>query len=676
MCKASFLLAPLALLLTPVSGCDKTDPNPDAPYSEIALEAPESYRARQAEYLDYCHANNGPGVGGRYGQICRVARGDAVHEEAIDEAIAKVEAREDTADFALAALVRMLYLDRGDGELDPGLRSRIEDTVLGAKYWIDEPGTDKMCYWSENHQILYHSNEMLAGQLFPTSAFTNNGATGQDHVEHAVRLADRWLDLRGQFGFSEWHSNVYFNEDIPALVNLADYAEDEAVRTKAAAVLDLLAFDLLNNYYQGYFATPHGRTYENKFLGGLSDSTGEAAWIMTGIGGYDSTGDFSGSFLATSQGYFTPGLLEDVATDTLGNHEHRQRDGINIVDGPDWGIGYEDQDDVIFWAGMVALAAPEVIESTVDMLDDLDLWDAFLFGDLPPEAVGLLEIGIANDTLDDLAMDLEPLSRGIALQSMSTYVYRTPYYQLAGAQDYNPGQWGAQTQMWQATLDGEAYVLTSYPTDISIGDAGMTFATDWTGSWMPRATFHRNVGVIQYRQQPMALVDNWFSSDHTHAFFPVSGFDEVWQEGSWTCGRKGKGYVALYSANPTVWEDDGEYHLDAPGETNVFIVEMGSEPDNGTFHEFVQSVLAAPVTVGDTVVYESPSVGRVEVGWEGPMTVAGDNIDLGPFPRWQNDYASVELGDMVTRIDREDLRLEFDFEGARRRLLELDPELE
>ncbi len=672
----SAVLVPLwlAAALT-LSGCPQDDPptpapdDPDAPYVEVALEATDAYRARQAEYLEYCHAGNAPGVGGLYGQLCRVALGDTVNTDAIDDACAKVDAREDTADFAVAGLVRMLYLDRANPSLDPAVRTQVEETVLGFKYWIDEPGADKMCFWSENHQALYHSNELLAGQLFPDEVFPNAEMTGAQHVEHAERLAARWLDLRGRFGFSEWHSNVYFNEDIPALVNLADFAEDDGIRTEAAAVLDLLAFDLATNMYAGHFATVHGRTYEDKLLDGLSDSTSEAAWILLGLGDYASTGNFSATFLATSEGYWPPGLLEDVAADVEPAIEHRQCDGIDIADGPDHGIGYEDQDDIIFWAGMVGLVAPEVIEGTVAMLDDLELWDAFLFGDLPDEVMGLLEIAIATDSLVDLATDLELLGRGIALESMSTYVYRTPDYQLAGAQDYNPGYWGAQTQMWQATLDGEAYVFSSFPSEFGLDAGGMTFATVWTGSWLPRATFARNVGVIQYRREPVPLADTYLTSDHTHAYFPRERFDEVREEDHWTCGRKGDGYVALYSQNPTAWAEDSDVELDAEGDTNVWIVELGSAEESGSFDAFVDAVTAADVEIDEQVQYASPSLGAITVGWEGPMMVAGEEVDLGPFPRWQNDHAQVEQGDPLTRIDREDLRLELDFEGSRRRLL-------
>ena len=45
----------------------------------------------------------------------------------------------------------------------------------------------------------------------------------KESPELANRLIRRWIGFRGMFGFSEWHSNTYFNEDIPPLVNLVDF---------------------------------------------------------------------------------------------------------------------------------------------------------------------------------------------------------------------------------------------------------------------------------------------------------------------------------------------------------------------------------------------------------------------------------------------------------------------
>ncbi|NOZ01133.1 MAG: hypothetical protein GXP54_04510 [Deltaproteobacteria bacterium] len=646
------------------------DAAPEAVEKQILPTA--GFLARQAEYLAVCSEHSGPGEGGIHGQVCRVATGQTMYnEEALEATFQKMANREDTSDFHLASLVRMLYLDRDKAALPDDIKQKVVNTVLGFKYWLDEPGKDKMCYWTENHQGLYHSGELLAGQLFLDKVFPNSGMTGAQHVEHATPMVVRWLDMRGRFGFSEWHSNVYFNEDMPALLNLADFAGDEEIRTKAAMVLDVMAFDMLNNCYKGLFATAHGRTYDGKLLEKLKDSTTDALWLMTGLGERSSTGNFTAAFLATSPRYVTPGILENAAAAARKNHEHRQRDGIDVADGSKWGIGYTDVDDVVIWAGMAALVAPDVIDGTMSMLDDFDLWDGFLFGDIPDEFKGLLKGMTGTPQLREFAETLEPLSRGMALESMSTYTFRTPDYQLSGAQDYKPGMWGTQTHIWQATLDRDAYVFTTYPGgfgDLDVG--GLDFAGQWVGGWLPRATLYRNVAVIRYDPIPVEGLGDLIDQDHSHAFFPKGRFDDFVQQGRWVMGRKGDGYVALYSENEPHWSDDVEYELIADTHENTWIVEMGSKSGNGSFDTFVKGIKESTVDIDEkgNVSYESPSLGKVEVAAEGPMKVAGKAVDLGPYPRWDNAWAHQEFGTDVTVIQYGGETLELDFDKGTRRL--------
>lgn len=646
-------------------------PDPLEPGTPVPLEASAGYKARQAEYLQVCSDENGPGQGDWAGQVCRVATGQSTYNDAaLDAAIERMNARQDTSDFRLAALVRMLYLDRQTGALPQELRTRIQDTLLGFKYWLDEPGKDAMCYWTENHQALFHSGEFLVGQLFPETAFGNDGKTGAMHMAHAARRLHRWLDLRGRIGFSEWHSNVYFNEDIPALVNLADFAEDESIRTKAAMVLDVLAVDLLSNMHDGLFATVMGRTYPSKFLDRLNDSTAEAAWILLGLGNWKATGNFGAAFLATSPRYFPPPILEDLAQAVrTGPFEHRQRDSIDLAEGPEWGISYEGTDDVVIWAGMGVLAAPELIEGMVAMLEEEDLWDGFLFNEIPDDYLSLLRDNRGMGVLPDLAESLAPVSRGMALQRMSTYTYRTPDYQLSGAQDYHPTDWGTQTRMWLATLDPDCYVFTSFPAVLGLaGDLSRNFAGKWHGGYHPRATFDRNVGVIQYRLPGNPAVEDLLSADRTHAFFPKDRFDEFLEGGSWVFGRKGDGYVALASRNPTRWADDDPVEWIADGTDNVFVVELGRAADHGSFADFAAAILAADLSFPDGgVSYDSPSLGRVEVAWEGPMTVNGAPVDLGPFARFDNAHVSQAWGSPQMLVTLDDAALVLDFARVTRR---------
>src|SRR4029078_6348550 len=86
-------------------------------------------------------------------------------------------------------LLGMIHRYIDDPAFPLALKSPLEQCVLDFKYWRDEPGSDAMCYWSENHQILFHACEILAGQLYPERTFSNAGKTGQWHREKGARMA-------------------------------------------------------------------------------------------------------------------------------------------------------------------------------------------------------------------------------------------------------------------------------------------------------------------------------------------------------------------------------------------------------------------------------------------------------------------------------------------------------
>ncbi len=621
----------------------------------------EQYLARQQEYLEQC-AENG---GNMHAQVCKLTMGyDAIDEDAIDNTCNKMNNREDCADFDLASLLRFLYLHGDNPAISAETMQQIKDALLNFKYWMDEPNEDEMCFWSENHQILFHSAELLAGQLYPNEIFPNANMTGQEHIDHALPMIRRWLAWRGKIGFVEWHSNVYFNEDIPALTNLVDFSEDEDISTQAAMLLDVMAFDFANNYFKDAYATTHGRTYPSKLIEGSNDSTDEAAWVMLGIGEYDTGANFSGVALASSTKYWPSPILEDIAEDALDWNEHRERDSIDIDDGPYWGVGYESHEDVTFWWSLSSYAASKVLPGTFQMVDDYNMWETngFLF-----ETLSFLSFLVGSPLLEIVPAALDEMTRGPALESVNTYTYRTPDYQLSGAQDYNKGLWGGQQHIWQATLDADANVFTTYPG----GLAGDYLASDWTGGWFPRATFFENIGIIQYQRRQIPLLDDLIFISYTHAHFPTWAMDEWTQSGKWTFGAKGDSYVALYSDLPTAWADtepESTYELIADGISNVWIVELGCADDNGSFEQFMADIENASVTVGeDGVEYNSPSQGLATVAWDGPFVIEGINVDIGPYARWDNAYSQTEFGSERTIIEFGGQTLDLDFAGVRRR---------
>ena len=111
--------------------------------------------------------------------VAQYAAGKEVDEALVAWVCDFIAARKDCADFAIQGILRLLAWEQRNEaagkpfRLSAGLRALMKDTLLGFKYWVDEPGDTVMYMGSENHRLLFHVAEWLAGQLFPLDEFTN-----------------------------------------------------------------------------------------------------------------------------------------------------------------------------------------------------------------------------------------------------------------------------------------------------------------------------------------------------------------------------------------------------------------------------------------------------------------------------------------------------------------------
>ncbi len=643
-----------------------------------------SFEERKDFFLNISKINNNS----FYAQATRIFFGLQPNEAVIRNRLEDVNNYEDCSDFDVNGYLRMLYFNNDTHVMSNELETELKNTILNFSYWIDEPSSagfpdsSDMYYWTENHMILFHAAELMAGQLYHNETFPGSNMTGQDHIDHAIPLIDRWLTWRGQFGFSEFHSNIYYSLDLAALLNIVEFSEDLDISQKAAMVVDQMAFDFANNVYRSRYATSHGRTEDSRQFGTSWDDPANtespilAAWLLVGIGDNDINlndgGNRGAMSIATSDRYTVPPILEDIAKAAKLNNEHKERMGLNLADGPDYGIDYNEEDLMFYW-GMSATAASQIIDTTLAFQDKHDLSTKLIFND--PMFLDVLNIGatISGTDISGYCEILGDITQGVALESVSTYTYRTPYYQLSGAQDYHKGKNGIQEHIWQATLDHQAMVYTNSPGGVS--------PQEFTGGWKPRATMYKNVGIFQYDRGCQSLLGEAViaylgAKFYTHAYFPQWAFDDVVQEGKWTFGQKGDAYVALYSFEKTQWmpnEDDPThpYELRSEGKKNAYIIELGSIEDYASFEAFRNAILGASVKIrqlsmGFDLEYDSPSRGLMTVAWEGNMYADGAMVDLGPFERFENDYCTQDFGTKITTITFEGQTLVLDFEDNTR----------
>jgi hypothetical protein len=588
-----------------------------------------------------------------YSEVMRLERGVAPDEARIQHDLDRMNDRIDTADFKLPGLLWILYKHADSELLSEEILSNTRQAILDFKYWPDEllteadpVDTDNMVYWTENHFILFASGAYLAGQLYPDEVFPASGETGADRMAKFRPRIMRWLELRYQSGFTEWLSNVYYDEDIPALVALIELAEDEEIRALSTMVLDLILADMALHHFDGAFGSTHGRTYEQK-MSGKRDSTRSTLKLMFGLNEY-SVGNMSSAALAITNTYQMPQVLYDIMFDQdREEFENRQRHSIRIEDAELWGLDTTLLEDGMTFLTLEAYTHPDTIGLFVEMLDAYKWWEHsdfapfkdFQFILYNPEARDAL----ATAEEKDITRNMRP--------EVHAYTYRTPDYMLSTAQDWRPGYGGDQQSIWQATLGLEAVAFTTHPGNENLGGDTPRY---WTGyGTMPRAVQVKNVVMSLYDVD----TDMWvYVSDqplYTHAFLPQAKFDEVSKENGWFFARKDDGYLALWASDPDAnWvpndnpdeADFGDYEIIADGEKTIWICEVARASDyGGSFSAFKEAISTAPLDAdaeGLTIRYLSPSQGELVMAWDGPVTQDGNEVSVRDFGRYDNPYAN------------------------------------
>jgi hypothetical protein len=289
------------------------------PYSESYYG---SYEDRCVEALNHAAAQKK----GLYSEIAEVELGrwSALDVNVIRDEIDRINERSNCSDFYLIGLLGLLARHGNDPQFPDTLKALLATCTLNFRYWMDEPGDDAMCFWSESHQILFHTCEILAGQIYHDRIFANNGRSGQWHREQGERRALSWLQKRGRGGFREWDSNTYFEEYVLALTHLVDLARTPVVREMAAVVLDKLLFSLALNSFGGVFGSTHGRTYSPFIKGGRREGTSGIGRIAWGLGTFNE--QILGVVgLACATSYEVPSLIQAVALDRERENWNRER---------------------------------------------------------------------------------------------------------------------------------------------------------------------------------------------------------------------------------------------------------------------------------------------------------------------------------------------------------------
>jgi hypothetical protein len=642
---------------------------------------------------------------------------DAVDDTVLPHWFARIDGWLDCADFDVLRLLTLWF--GAAGELPDRVTAAIADRLRGFRFWFTDPvavdGTDERWYWSENHRLIFHTCEYLAGQALPDVRFTVTGLRGEQHRERAAVLLAAWFDEKAVDGFSEWHSDVYYAKDLAALVTLAEFSADEALAERAAAFCDLVLYDLALHSHRGNVGVTHGRSYmkdkaraiDQPVFGACKlcfDATDEPWPLDDGDDADLLPLNESATLLARARRYRPPAVLRRVATSS---DEVVDREVMGAVIDPSEplcddpvradGRSYADPDEVAYWWDRGALTPWQLVPLTIDTIERHGLWEANLFA-----IFRQMRDAMGADPLlwRQVAADLHAMVNAGLLSEVHTYTWRNAHGMLSCAQAYRPGATGLQHHNWQATLDERAVVFTTHPGNGPSPNAGDYLDHDryWTGSaTLPRSVQHRRVGIHAYEPAfpppDSDLLAPFAYEPYTHAYVPTEHLDEVRRDGHWTLARRRDGYVALWSWRAPEWRRHapattytggltGDFDLVAEGGAdNVWIVELGDADQSGSFDEFCTSITAAAVTVDDpgwaatgphpgfAVRYESPAEGTVESRPDALLVVDGSPVELAHDRRFDNPYTSIARGETTVPVRDDRGGWELDLAAGTRRPL-------
>lgn len=291
---------------TPVFRTFRTAYVPERVRTSVPKSAPAVWRSEVIDHVADSYASSARA-------LARLDKDSkyVVTAEDLKPAISMITSRADCADFEAVGLVHILN-KFPEKQWQKGLREEVKSVLLAFKYWIEQPGLDAMCYFTENHQFVWHTAEHLIGDYFSNEKFTNAQLDGAEHSKHGRDMALDWLKLKLEGGFSEYDSNAYLAIDTLALVSLIEFSPDKQIRQYSEALLDKLMFSLASNSWRGVHGAAHGRSYTTTLRSSRFEETAPIMWALWGMGALN-LAVLPVAALITSKRYLLPPMIIKVA---------------------------------------------------------------------------------------------------------------------------------------------------------------------------------------------------------------------------------------------------------------------------------------------------------------------------------------------------------------------------
>ena len=591
----------------------------------------------------------------------------------------KLLSNEDCTDFTVSHLLTFYFQKKA--VLPQAVINEIRDHLIEVKYWMDQGGEDGICFWSENHQILFAVNEYLVGQEFP-EAIHRDGKTGQEHLEMAKTRINYWCEQRFLYGFSEFYTNHYYQENVAALSNFIHYAESDLdLVNRAKIALDILWFDVASQNFkynteeQAHytFVAPSGRVYPD----GKSNNYGNRMnrfvdYILQkeqtkDVHNWDRNwSGFFGSFRALVDAtddygeplYQIPQVILEIFDDPAEERIIKAHNSLSLEEMQEWDLIGQDDYRIMLQFGKEAFSNPEIIDNTQEYLaKNTMLSNEFMyyFSYFDIKLVKWLNLGAPLSRLLKTAGD------GAHINSSNVYKYHTLNYSMSTAQAYDAGTYAGQHHTFSTTLSDKVSVHITHPAKKE--SRGRSSPGYWIGHGRkPYSVQEKNVNISIFELPKRKGLGEPHILDFTHAHFATEYFDEViydYMDEGYIFGRVDDAYIMLKGSssfefapfnaesakvvNRNLTEKYDLIMQGSFGETQYWITEVSAAGDNGdtTFASFVSRILANQISFNkkaQTVSYTTYS-NQLEARYDKYFKVGGNEVNM-VYKRYESDYVA------------------------------------
>ena len=477
-----------------------------------------------------------------------------------------IDGRYDCSDFSMPTIIRLIYSHYEEIQaISPIGAKMMKDMMLGAKYWMTEPGIDSICFWSENHQILYATSEYLVGNYWPDEIFTNDGKTGLEHMNIARDRITYWLDHRFYYGFTEYNSANYASFNCGPLSNFIQFANenDSSLVKKAKIVMDLFFYDLASNSYNYVYMAPTARAYIYNMTGIEGDGMRKYSnyiWNMNDEKNSIRHRIFINFVLMyeakDKQGnpyYEIPEIIKEIGRDTS-TKVIKSSSGLNISEIEEKGYIGQSDEQIMMQFGMEAFTNPEVIQNSIEYFDNNNMFNNKTLNYFKYFNLALFK---RFNLLEKISENYNPMPNGIALQRANIYTYQTEKYQLATNQAYFPGIYGASQMLSIANFTENAVVFTTHPAQYESKKSVKAYPGYWAGfGRAPHSVQYQNIQLSIFQlPEKSGFLELYDVPQFTHTYLPEAFFDRVIIDGKYAFAEVNGAFLALIGNNDLQYLD-------------------------------------------------------------------------------------------------------------------------